>query len=252
MNYIDLVKDQFNAAVELRERRPGVFQLLAPLYHEDGDMVDIFLEPANGEDKRIRICDHAMTLMRLSYSYDIDTSNKERIFNRILSENGVSEDNGNLYIDAAPNSLYPAIMQFAQTVAKVSGMELFKREAIRSLFYEMLAVFVEESLSKFNPKHKLLPIPQRDDLEVDIAFPLEPKPVYLFGVRDSAKARLATIACLEFQKPRLPFRSCIVHEDFEALNRKDRIRITSAADKQFPSLDDFMENAEQFLEREIA
>jgi hypothetical protein len=44
----------------------------------------------------------------------------------------------------------------------------------------------------------------------------------------------------------------VVHEDFEALGKKDRSRITSAADKQFISLDDFKENAEQVLEREAA
>jgi hypothetical protein len=43
----------------------------------------------------------------------------------------------------------------------------------------------------------------------------------------------------------------MVHQDFEGgLARKDRTRITSAADKQFPSLDDFRENAALFLERE--
>jgi hypothetical protein len=53
------------------------------IYHEDGDMVDIFLEnPPNGNgDRLVRVCDHGMTLMRLSYSYDLDTPKKEEIFN---------------------------------------------------------------------------------------------------------------------------------------------------------------------------
>jgi hypothetical protein len=32
MNYLDLLKDQFNHHVAFRERRPGVLQLIAPLY----------------------------------------------------------------------------------------------------------------------------------------------------------------------------------------------------------------------------
>ena len=252
MNYLDFLRDQFNNQVSFRERRPGVLQLVAPLFHEDGDMIDIFLEPANKEDDKIRICDHGMTLMRLSYHFDIDTPNKERIFQKILSENRIAEERGNLFLDARPEKLYPSVLQFAQAVAKVSNMQLFKREVIQSLFYEMLTEFIDDALKKFNPRQNVLPIPERDDLEIDFEFNIKPRPVYLFGVKDSAKARLTTISCLEFQRAKIPFKSFVVHEDFENLNRKDRSRITSAADKQFISLDDFKDNAEQVLEREAA
>jgi hypothetical protein len=84
MTGLDLLKEQFNGRVAFRERRPGVVQVLAPLFHEDGDMVDIFLdEPANGSGK-VRIGDHGLTLMRLIYSFDLDTENKQRIFNRMF------------------------------------------------------------------------------------------------------------------------------------------------------------------------
>ena len=69
--------------------------------------------------------------------------------------------------------------------------------------------------------------PERDDLEVDYSFPLNGTSLYLFGVKDSSKARLTTISCLEFIRHSLPFRSVIVHEDFDALPRKDRSRIRS-------------------------
>ena len=252
MNYLDLLKEQFNNQIAFREKRPGILQLIAPLYHEDGDMMDIFLDPVNGSQDRIRICDHGMTLMRLSYSFDLDTENKERIFQKILAENGINEEQGNLYLEAAPDRLYPAILQFAQVITKVSNMQLYKREVIHSLFYELLTEFIEQSLSKFNPHRSTFPIPNRDDLEVDYQFDIKPRPIFLFGVKDSSKARLATISCLEFQRARIPFKSFVVHEDFENIGRKDRNRITSAADKQFISLDDFKENAEQVFEREAA
>ena len=117
-----------------RERRPGVIQVLAPLFHEDGDMLDIFLDqPPNGLGK-FRVSDHGMKVMRLSYSYDLDTANKERIFNRILAENRIQHSDGRLYIETEAEGLYPAILQLAQTVAKVSSMQYFKREVIQSLF----------------------------------------------------------------------------------------------------------------------
>lgn len=251
MNYLDLLKTQFNNRVAFKEKRPGLMQLYGPLYHEDGDMVDIFLESKNGNGK-IRVCDHGMTLMRLSYSFEIDTPNKERILNKILAENHVLEENGNIYIDTAPESLYPAVLQFAQTVAKISNMRLYKREVVQSLFYEILEEIVLEKLNKYNPTSHVFPLPKRDDLEVDYQFDIKPHPVYLFGVKDTAKARLASICCLEFQRAGLKFKGFAVHEDFDVLSRKDRNRITSATDKQFVSLDDFRQNAVQVLEREAA
>jgi hypothetical protein len=248
---LELLKDQFNGHVAFRERRPGVLQVIAPLFHEDGDMVDIFIdEPHNGNGKFL-VGDHGMTLMRLTYTYDLDTENKQRIFNRILAENHIQEQNGRLSVEAEPDRLYPAILHFAQTVAKVSGMQYFKREVIQSLFYEQLAEFIEERLSAYNPRAHALPIPDHDEYEVDYRLDAGPRPLFLFGVKDSDKARLVTISCLEFQRRGLPFKSVMVHQDFESgITRKDRIRITSAADKQFTSLDDFRETGPRFFERE--
>ena len=83
MTGLELLKQQFNGHVAFRERRPDVVQVLAPLFHEDGDMVDIFIDESRNGSNKVRISDHGMTLMRLTYSYDLDTENKQRIFNRI-------------------------------------------------------------------------------------------------------------------------------------------------------------------------
>jgi hypothetical protein len=249
--YFDMLKKQFNDRVRFEEKRPGVFQLIAPFYHEDGDMLEIYLERVNGNGK-IKISDHGMTIMRLSYEYDIDTPNKKRIFEKILSENNLKETEGRIYLESDINILYPSIMQFVQVVGKVSNMRLFKREVIKSLFYELLDEFVNDQLTRFHPEPKILPIPERDDLEVDYAFKGFSRPLYLFGVKDDTKSRLATISCLEFQRSRIPFKSVAVHEDFEALSKKDRKRITSAVDKQFVDLDDFKNHGEEYFIREAA
>ena len=131
-------------------------------------------------------------------------------------------------------------------------MRNFKREIIASLFYELLEDFTMTKLQDFRPQKAFLPLPERDDLEVDYSFPVNGTSLYLFGVKDSSKARLTTISCLEFIRHKLPFRSIVVHEDFDALSRKDRSRLTSACDKQFTSLEDFRSGARQFLERERA
>ena len=122
MNAVELLREQFNSHVSIREKRPGILQLIAPLFHEDGDMMDIFLDvPKNGAaaPQKLRVSDHGMTLLRLSYTFEIDTPNKERIFNRILAENGVNESGGEMFIEATPETLYTALLQFSQAVSKV-------------------------------------------------------------------------------------------------------------------------------------
>jgi hypothetical protein len=244
---LEYIKQSFNNRISIREKRPGIYQLIMPLYHEDGDMIDIFIEERNGN---YFLSDYGMTLMRLSYSYEIDTPNKEAIFQRILSENRLEEVDGNIYFKTKKESLYSDIMHISQAFMKIGSMRYFKREVVESLFYELLNEIITKDLTEFKPKINVLPIPERDDLEADYEFMPNGHPVYLFGVKDAAKARLSTISCLEYQKANLKFRSFIVHDDFEKLPRKDRTRLTNACDKQFTSLDDFKMNAKLFLERE--
>ncbi len=251
MNPVEMLASEFNGHISFREKRSGTIQVLAPLFHEDGDMLDIFLDLPKSPNSSIRISDHGLTLMRLSYVYDIDTPTKRRILERILTENGVTEDKGRLFLETPPEQVYPAFLQFAQTVAKVSNMQLFKREVVQSLFYEMLDDFITSTLNRYQPLRDFLPNPERKELQVDWCFSLTPRPIFLYGVKDSSKSRFAALACREFQIAKIPFRSVIVHEDFEnGLSKKDQALITNAADKQFTSLPDFQQNAEEYFARE--
>jgi|GEM_PF-4943782 len=99
---------------------------------------------------------------------------------------------------------------------------------------------VKGFLTTFDPQSRLTP-KEKETLSNLSSLHL------LFQLSD---AELTTISCLEFIRHKLPFRSIVVHEDFDALPRKDRSRLTSACDKQFTSLDDFRSGARQFLERE--
>jgi hypothetical protein len=85
---------------------------------------------------------------------------------------------------------------------------------------------------------------------VDFCFNDRPRPVYLFGVNNSSNSRLATISCQRFIADKIKFSSLIVLEDLDVLGKTDQARLMSAADKQYPSLDEFKEHAEEYLERE--
>ena len=249
---LDNLKQGFNRQVALREKRPGILQILAPLFHEDGDMIDMFIDIPKSAGDPIRISDHGLTLMRLSYNCDIETPAKQRVLGRILSENGIAEIDGRFSLETTSDGLYPAILQFAQAIAKVTNIQAFNREVVQSLFYESLGEFVSSSLSAYFPQRDFMPVSERDDLEVDWCFNVHPKRIFLYGVKGTAKARLAALTCREFQLLKIPFRSVIVHENFETgLGQKDQARITNAADKQFVSLSDFKNEAGSYFEREV-
>lgn len=245
---IEQLKLQFNGNLRTIEKRPGIWQLYLPYFHEDGDMIEVYLQQEQGKWK---ISDYAMAIMRLSYSYEIDTENKEKIFQKIIAENGLKEENGNIFIYANDENLYATLLHFIQGVSKVTSMRYFRREIIESLFYEQLEEYIYSELLNYKPQKNVTPIKERDDLEADYQFNPNGYPIFLFGVKDIPKARLATICCLEYQQKLQKFRSYIVHEDFTRLPKNDIIRLTSACDKQFVSLEGFQKNAKESLEREI-
>lgn len=247
--WFDSLRRQFNDRIGIAEARPGTYQLLLPMAHPDGDPYELYI--TEGEGDGLLLTDLGITLMRLSYAYDLDTDSKRKIFARILSEAGASEDNGAIILRARPQSLYAAVMEFLRVITQVSTMQLYRREVVRDLFYEELDEYMKTDLGRFLPNSKTLPIPARPELEVDYQF-AAPKPLFVFGIKDGAKARLATIACLEFRNNRIPFRGVAVHEDFEALTPTDRSLLTNVIDKQFTDLADFKRGGVEYLERERA
>jgi hypothetical protein len=245
---IKYIEQDFKGRVAIRQKRPGIYQLLLPIYHEDGDMIDLFIT-AVGEN-RFALCDYGLTLQRLAYSYDIDTENKETILQKIIAENSLTEQEGNICLETKPETLYSDIMHITQAYAKIGSMRYFKREVVENLFFEMLDDYIFDELKEFKPQKKVVIIPGRDDLEADYSFHPNGKPVYLFGVKDVAKARLATLSYQAYLLQHIKYHGWVVTENFEALPKKDKLRLTNVCDKQFTSLDEFKMNARQFLEKE--
>ena len=227
------------SGLEVYERRPGNYQLIIPILHEDGDMVDIYLQDSPIGTNHVRICDFGLTLMRVSYTLDITTT-RQRILDGILVNNRVQNDNGNLFLDASLDLLYENILQFAGCVQKVCNMRYWSRETVRSAFYDDLGDYVTSELKDFSPSPHFTPL-QDYPISVDWRLKHNDRNLYVFGVRGNNKAKFAGIALLELKNAGLPFISLVVHEDMEELGRKERQYLTKNADKQYPLLVDFRE-----------
>lgn len=118
------------------ERQTGDCQLVVPIFHEDSDMLDIFLADSPLGEKYVRVCDYGMALMRLSFTFEVSTPSRKRILESILINNDVKNEDGNLYLDAPVDLLYESVLQFSGCVQKVVNMRYWNRETVRSAFYD--------------------------------------------------------------------------------------------------------------------
>lgn len=238
------------SAIDFREKRPGIYKVLMPFFYEDGDMYDIFIEDCKQSDSLIRISDHGLTLMKLSYDFDLDTAHKQKVLESIISQNKCSFDKGDIFLDVTPGQLEGGIYQFAQTITKVSNMDIISKEFLKSCFYEFLANFVTDSLMEFGIKKDITPTDD-PDLKVDFEIPAK-RPIYLFGVKDDAKASKVLITCLNFANKQIPFKSLVVPENLYSLNSFNQNQIINVVDKSYTNLDQFKKLGPNFIRKEIA
>lgn len=224
---------------DVYERETGDCQLVVPILHEDNDMVDIFLQDSPMGEGYVRVCDFGMALMRLSYTFDINTPTRENIFQSILINNRVRNDGGNLYLDTPVAQLHESILQFAGCVQKVCNMRYWGREAVRSAFYDDLRAFVTTGLTQFRPVANLTPIEDFPVVSVDWNLTHNDRDLYLYGVGGNDKAKSVAISLLELKKAPLSFISLVVHEDMEELGTREKSYLTRNADKQYPDLEAF-------------
>ncbi len=243
-----VLAQRVTSAIDFYERRPGSYQLIFPVFHEDGDMIDIYLQESPLGQEQVRICDFGMTLMRLSYSYEINTDSRQRIFENILINSGLENDDGNLYLDTDRERIYEGVLQFAGGVQKICNLRYWQRETVRNTFYEDLEILIQGGMEEFNPRRETFPL-QDYPSSVDWSLNHNDRQFFVFGVLGNGKAKSVVISLLEFQKARLPFISLIVHDDMENLGRLEKLLLTRNADTQYPVLNDFREKGADDIRR---
>lgn len=244
----DHLASQCHGLYMVYAKRPGIYQVSLPIFYEDGDAVEIFVEEIDGGN--VRISDYGMSLMRLSYDYDIDSPNKESILSQIIAENRLREKDGIIYTDVPPDEIYPGILQLASGISKIGSMKYFKKEVIQSLFYESVETFIVEKLANLKPEKHFRPIKGREELEVDFLIKTPVRPLFIYPVKSSDKAKNVIINCLSFQKEKIPFTSVIILENMDVLTKKDQALLTNIADKQYASFEAFSTSIESYVERE--
>jgi len=252
MTIREMITNMPATTFQVQEKRPGIFQLIAPIFHDDGDMVSIYLEEASTD--RVKICDHGMSLMRLSYLFELDSDKKKRILNDIIANRGGSLEDGSIELIVPNQDLFSGIMSFAQLVSEVCNMDILTREMVSGLFYDYLS----ESIERLHEEHQLTYIKDYQvrghaDICVDYAFLGDGRvrPIYLFGVKDTNKAQQTTINCLNMTLERVPHKSIAVFENIDNITTFARNSLLNASGKVYSDLNSFQQNGATYIANEL-
>lgn len=242
-----LLCEQWCAEADIQQDDGGL-RVSLPLTEADGDMVTVWLQSTLGG---WTLRDHGTTLMRLSYDMDVsllDEGQRSRVVQRILAEQQVTLEDGELLSSAPEGHLTDALLRMGQAMQRLSDLRMWRRQQVASAFYDDLA----RELSRVVPsgrlhRNYLVPgLPEADSYPVDFAVPDAPRPLYIFGVPGVEKARLATIILQRLQAHGTPFESLIVPGDIDDLPKADRRRLMNAANDMVDSI-----HASDAIERKV-
>ena len=237
------------ADISLVQKDNDLIFVQTPFFFADGDSYQIYLRERPSGLLRITDCGH--TLMHLSYENEIDKfreGSRGKVFQEILSEMEISEDNGEFYFDFPNDEIGLALFRFGQALTKINDITFLNRARVESTFYEDLYESILKTISedKITKDYIHPDIPSAEDYPIDYRIEGKEMPLFLFGVPGRDKARLATIILERLLRENVDFESLIVFSDQATMPRADLARLTNVCGEMVSSLD-----AQEDLERKL-
>ncbi len=228
------------AEVRLYEKGDDLIFVETPFSFSDGDTYSIYLRqlPSGG----FRISDYGHTMMHLSYENDIDKfreGTRGKIFEQILNEMDIREENGAFYTDTSMESIGIALFRFGQAVTKIHDLTFLNRLRTESTFYEDL----RESLLHIVPTEKVTEnyvyeaMPNARDYPIDFRIDGKYAPLFVFGIPGRDKARLATIILEHLLREKAEFDCLLIFADQSVIPRGDLARLSNVGGEMVASLD---------------
>lgn len=240
----------FCSSIKTRIKPDGSIQVALPFVGCDSDAYNIFI--AKQADGSFKVSDKGSTLMRLSYENDLKQLKGARteVLNQIIQENGASFNNGEVFIRSLEKDLTTTTFKLGQTLTRLSDLGLWNKGRVKSTFYEDLDFNIRQ-VAPASQIHKdtYLPIDQDKLFPIDYLLQGEDKPLLLFGVPDSSKARLATIIMLKVAEWQFDCNKMVVLNGLENIGNADLERLMDAANDFVPKASELSALGKKITER---
>lgn len=227
----------FCKEVAVQQRSSGTAVSL-PIVGRDGDHITAYVKEVTGG---WRVSDMGSTLMRLSYEHDLTTllrGARERLFDSILQECGLQEDDGDIFIEVAASELTRGLFALGQGIARVEDLSLWTRGRVENTFNDDLRRIIVDAagLEKVVENYELPNLPGAENYPIDFFVKTPSEPLFIFGISNKDKARLATIVLQHLMKHVARFNSMVVYSDIDEIARPDQKRLMLAANDAIPSI----------------
>lgn len=249
------ISNRLRTAVSLEPRGINSYRVNTPFYFADGDNLKIIINRT--ESGKWTVTDEGHTLMYLSYyNMDISAGTKADILSSILKSHYMSEDRGRLVLEVeTEDDAADSIFTFAQGILKVSDMTMWKKERVRSMFYEY---FREGVIS--GSKGRPLDFDFRDKeydpnnlYIIDCLVTLKNgNRAHVYGANSLDRANKAIISMYHYEKSGLDVPNCMILTD-EMDFGKTKIMLEEVADKILSSPKSAVDRLDPFFRKfEIA
>ena len=219
-------------------QREGALAVSLPIVGRDGDHLTAYVEPTTGG---WRVSDKGATLMRLSYENDLSkllTGARERLFNTVLQESGLQEDDGELFTEVPADALSMGLFSLGQGTTRIEDLGLWTRNRVESTFTDDLRAVLIEAVGHDNvvEGYEVPGLPGAENYPVDFFVRTPGAPLYIFGINNKDKARLATIILQHLAAYTQRFNSMVVYSDVDDIPKADARRLMIAANDAVPSI----------------
>jgi hypothetical protein len=232
--------DAFCQHVTLSEREDYIIVPL-PMTARDGDGLTVYLRRASGGGWRIS--DLGSTIMRLSYDAklkDVLSGTRMRLFETILAEAGVEENDGEIFIEIPGDKLIWGIFTVGQAISRIGDLSLWTKSRAESTFQDDLRAQIYSLIDKdrVNEDYIIPNITSAEMYPIDFCIETGARPLYIFGVPNGNKARLATITLQHVEGQGNNFESMIILSSMDDVPKTDIARLMVVANDLVPSLSD--------------
>ncbi len=245
---ISAIKQSICAEVEIEQIGLHSYLIHTGFTYHDGDELRIVLKATDG---RLVLTDEGHTLMWLSYEDYNMTETRNAIWRKIISSNGISLDEGRMYVECNTKDVGPALNSLIQAMLQTADLLFLDRDRVASTFVEdMMEIFRASSFQDKCEFNKTIEDKKGGTHTVDV-YVHGRRPLYVFGIPSQDKAKDALITMMELELGGMTgYRAMVVIDDSAEISKKIKRKVVNRADKALLGLEDTPDDLERYVRKE--